>query len=92
MKAIKFRKLVRGATDLETRMQKHCGEARGGDYIVVHSHILANDQRRQWWRENFWPRGKAITNSQQRAVCGQMGLFGHFFDEVKLPPTKRRRW
>ena len=43
MKAIKFRKLVTGATNLETHMRKYHGEARDGNYGMELVHVLADD-------------------------------------------------
>ena len=36
---IKFEKLVTGATDLETRMQKYRGEAHDGSYTMMYLHV-----------------------------------------------------
>ena len=46
---IKFQKLVTGATDLETRMQRYYSEARDGGYTVVPLHVPSGGRRQLWW-------------------------------------------
>ena len=40
----KLRKLVMGALDFETRMQKYCGEACDGNYAVMYLYETTDDQ------------------------------------------------
>ena len=48
MKATKLRKFVTRATDLETRMQRHRGEARHSGYMSLPLYVNS-DGRGRWW-------------------------------------------
>ena len=45
----KLQKLVTGATELETHIQRYCVEARGGDYAVTSLHAPFDDKRCRWF-------------------------------------------
>ena len=45
----KLRKLVTGATKLETHIQRHRVKARDSDYVSLPLHVAFGGQRWQWW-------------------------------------------
>ena len=49
-----------GATDLETRMQKYCGEAREGGYKAMYFHAMIDGRSGGGQRLKSWLKGKAM--------------------------------
>ena len=83
-KATKFRKLIIGATNVKTRMQKYCGKVCDGGYTVAPLHVSSDGQRRHWWWFNFRSSKEHDEGLLSKALHGTMGLSSGFFDERRL--------
>ena len=82
-KRIKFRKLISGTIDLETRMRKYHSEARDGGYAMVSVHAAIKIRCWRWWLEESCSPKQASEACCQSPFPAKKWLFRWHSDEER---------